>query len=89
MNIRNTEVLDPFLESPGCRHKCNSFKKLILSTFFGQYCIFKIKIGSEMEFIELAFYYHWLNLPFINQFWYILLEKLWVGHNWWLLVLRA
>ena len=36
VTIRDTEVLDPFLENQGLRHIFEKFKKLILC------CIFKI-----------------------------------------------
>ena len=44
MNIRDTEVIDPFSESPGLRH---IFQKADSINNFGQYCIFKVQFGRR------------------------------------------
>ena len=61
MNIRDTEVLNPFLESPGLIHLIKSCKKLILQIFLVNIVFFKLNLAAEMEFkcpmFNLLFFY--------------------------------
>ena len=59
MNIRDTEVLNPFLESPGLRHIFHSCKKQILETFLVVIVFLKLNLAAEMELKCLL-----LNLKF-------------------------
>ena len=49
MNIRDTEVLNPFLESPDLRHIFHSCKKQILSIFLVVIVFLKLNLAAEME----------------------------------------